>query len=46
MEDNGLTLPSSGYGNEYDETIDPSITNDFTASAFRITHSSIQGFLS
>lgn len=45
MKDYGLALPSSGYSNDYDETIDPSITNDFTAGAFRITHSSIQGYL-
>lgn len=45
MGSSGLTLPSEGYGTGYDETIDPSITNDFTAGAFRVTHSSIQGFL-
>lgn len=46
MNDNGLTLPSSGYSNDYNDAIDPSIINDFTAAAFRVTHSSVQGFLS
>ena len=45
MKDNGLLLPSSGFGNGYDISIDPSVMNDFTAAAFRVTHSSIQGYL-
>ncbi|XP_046649809.1 peroxidase-like [Daphnia pulicaria] len=45
MADSGLALPSIGYGNGYDVAIDPSVSNDFTAAAFRVTHSSIQGFL-
>lgn len=45
MVDSGLVLPTSGYGTGYDSNIDPSITNDFAAAAFRVTHSSIQGNL-
>ncbi len=45
MAEYGLALPLSGYGTGYDETINPSIANDFTAAAFRITHSQIQGYL-
>lgn len=46
MVEHGLALPTSGYGTGYDEAINPSIANDFTAAAFRITHSTIQGYLS
>ena len=45
MKDSGLAMPTSGYGTGYDETINPSIGNDFAAAVFRISHSSIQGYL-
>ncbi|KAI9553143.1 hypothetical protein GHT06_021036 [Daphnia sinensis] len=46
MVDSGLVLPTTGYGTGYDSNVDPSISNDFAAAAFRVTHSSIQGTLS
>ncbi|EFX83748.1 hypothetical protein DAPPUDRAFT_47883, partial [Daphnia pulex] len=36
-------LPSAGYGTGYDANVDPSISNEFAAAAFRVAHSSIQG---
>jgi peroxidase len=42
MADYGL-LPSAGYGTGYDANVDPSISNEFAAAAFRVAHSSIQG---
>ncbi|XP_032796762.2 peroxidase [Daphnia magna] len=46
MVDSGLVLPTTGFGTGYDSNVDPSISNDFAAAAFRVTHSSIQGTLS
>lgn len=45
MEKYGLSTPTSGYSADYSPDVDPSVANDFTAGAFRITHSSIQGYL-
>ncbi|KZS19290.1 Chorion peroxidase [Daphnia magna] len=43
MEIYGLTPQSSGYSSSYDENVNPSITNEFAAAAFRMGHSLIQG---
>ncbi|XP_032796761.2 peroxidase [Daphnia magna] len=46
MVDSGLVLPTGGYGTGYDSNVDPSISNDFAAAAFRVMHSTIQGTIS
>ncbi|KAI9553142.1 hypothetical protein GHT06_021035 [Daphnia sinensis] len=46
MVDSGLVLPTSGYGTGYDSNVNPSISNDFAAAAFRVMHSTIQGTIS
>ena len=38
-------LPLEGHSRNYNQTLNPSVTNEFTAAAFRIAHSSIQGYL-
>ena len=43
MDTYGLTPQTSGYSSSYDESINPSITNEFGAAAFRMGHSLIQG---
>ena len=43
MDTYGLTAQTNGYSPSYDETINPSITNEFSAAAFRMGHSLIQG---
>ena len=45
MEKYGLSTVETGYNTRYSADVEPSISNDFTAGAFRITHSSIQGYL-
>ncbi|XP_046445457.1 chorion peroxidase-like [Daphnia pulex] len=43
MDTYGLTPQTSGYSPSYDENVNPSITNEFGAAAFRMGHSLIQG---
>lgn len=43
MDAYGLTVQTVGYCDSYDETVNPSITNEFSAAAFRMGHSLIQG---
>ncbi len=43
MDTYGLTTQTGGYSPSYDETVNPSITNEFSAAAFRMGHSLIQG---
>lgn len=40
-----LEINSDGYSNDYDEEINPSMTNEFTGAAFRFGHSTVQGQL-
>ncbi|XP_067664572.1 chorion peroxidase-like [Haliotis asinina] len=39
-----LSLLSSGYSTDYDETVDPSIRNAFAAAALRMGHSMVRVF--
>ncbi|KAK4036631.1 chorion peroxidase [Daphnia magna] len=43
MDTYGLTPQTTGYSPSYDENVNPSITNEFAAAAFRMGHSLIQG---
>lgn len=45
MEEFDLTLTPFGYSYEYDQRIEPSITNEFASAAFRFGHSTVDGLL-
>ncbi|KAI5632061.1 peroxidase domain-containing protein [Phthorimaea operculella] len=40
-----LTLKDTGFSNKYDPTVDPSIANHFSASAFRFAHTLLPGLI-
>lgn len=45
MERFSLFGSSQGYSSDYDDEINPSMTNEFTGAAFRFGHSTVQGRL-
>lgn len=45
MQRFSLSSVPSGYSNDYDDEINPSMTNEFTGAAFRFGHSTVQGKL-
>lgn len=45
MQRFSLFSPPQGYSSDYDEEINPSMTNEFTGAAFRFGHSTVQGRL-
>ncbi|KFB34768.1 AGAP010899-PA-like protein [Anopheles sinensis] len=45
MQSVGLQYATTGFSNDYNSTVNPSVINSHTASAFRFFHSSIQGIL-
>ena len=45
MQRFSLFSRSTGYSNDYDDEINPSMTNEFTGAAFRFGHSTVQGRL-
>lgn len=45
MQQFSLFTQPQGYSSDYDEEINPSMTNEFTGAAFRFGHSTVQGRL-
>lgn len=45
LEEFDLTLAKDGYSYDYDQRVDPSVTNEFATAAFRFGHSMVDGLL-
>lgn len=45
LEEFDITLIDDGYSYDYDQRIDPSVTNEFASAAFRFGHSTVDGLL-
>lgn len=45
MEEFDIALNYDGYSYDYDQRLDPSVTNEFASAAFRFGHSAVDGLL-
>ena len=45
MDDNGMMPQKEGFDGNYDDDVEPSITNAFATAAFRFGHSLVQGVM-
>lgn len=45
MEEFDIALSRNGYSYDYDQRVNPSITNEFASAAFRFGHSMVDGLL-